>query len=212
MTALKAPTRRVVTALALAAGATLTLSACGAGQISQTATQVAAVNGNSATSGDIALRNVHVIYPDDQEYSLEPGGKALLGFTVVNLDEYTPDRLTGIDTEFASSVTGVNNIEIPPQGSVVAGVSEETAALVESAETDESPRPADTTQETPGLVPSIETVELTGLKEGVRPGLTIPVTFTFAEAGDVTISVPVDAGPNTPRNESELSPIVGESH
>ncbi len=54
MTALKAPTRRVVTALALAAGATLTLSACGAGQISQTAIQVAAINGNNAEVGSIS--------------------------------------------------------------------------------------------------------------------------------------------------------------
>ncbi|MEE2031410.1 copper chaperone PCu(A)C [Rhodococcus chondri] len=211
MTALKAPTRRVVTALALAAGATLTLSACGAGQISQTATQVAAVNGNSATSGDIALRNVHVIYPDTEEYSLEPGGKALLGFTIINLDEYTPDTLTGIESEFAASVTGGDNIEIAPQGSVVAGLSPAATQLVESVGTDESPQPADT-QETPGIVPTVETVELTGLEEGVRPGLTIPVTFSFAEAGDVTLSVPVDAGPETPRHESELSPIVGESH
>ena len=46
----------------------------------------------------------------------------------------------------------------------------------------------------------------------IRPGLTIPVTFTFAEAGDVTLSVPIDAGPELPRDESELSPIVGEAH
>ena len=87
MTAIDAATplgrhRRVATTLALLAGGALALTACGSGQISQTATQVAAVNGNSADVGDIQLRNVHVVYPNSQEYSIEPGGTVELGFTV----------------------------------------------------------------------------------------------------------------------------------
>ena len=206
MTALKAPTRRVVTALALAAGAALTMSACSAGQITQTSTQVAAINGSNVDAGSLALRNVHVIYPNSEEYSIEPGGTAQLGFTIVNLDPYVGDRLTGISTDFAASVTGAR-LEVPPQSSVVAGVSEENAALVE--EVDESPRP-DSTEETPSPAP--DAVALVDLSEGVRPGLTIPVTFTFEEAGDITLSVPIDAGPELPRDESDLSPIVGEAH
>lgn len=76
MTALNTSTRRVATAVALAAGATLALSACGAGQITQTSDQVAAINGTSTDAGTIALRNVHIIYPDSEEYSIEPGGTA----------------------------------------------------------------------------------------------------------------------------------------
>ena len=210
MTALKAPTRRVVTALALAAGAALTMSACSAGQITQTSTQVAAINGSNVDAGSLALRNVHVIYPNSEEYSIEPGGTAQLGFTIVNLDPYVGDRLTGISTDFAASGTGAR-LEVPPQSSVVAGVSEENAALVE--EVDESPRP-DSTEETPSPAPDAvaNNVELVDLSEGVRPGLTIPVTFTFEEAGDITLSVPIDAGPELPRDESDLSPIVGEAH
>jgi len=210
VTALNAPTRRVATALALAAGAALTLSACGAGQISQTATQVAAINGNSGNVGQIALRNVHVIYPDSEEYSLEPGGKAALGFSIVNLDPYTPDKLTGISTDFAAAATGVGDLEIPPGRSVVAGLPPAEAAEAEELVVDESPKPAGDEEEPDTAVPVA--VELTGLKEGVRPGLTIPVTFTFAEAGDVTISVPVDAGPEMERNQSDKSPVVGEGH
>ena len=36
------------------------LSGCGAGQISQTATQEPAVNGNQATINNVALRNVRI--------------------------------------------------------------------------------------------------------------------------------------------------------
>ncbi|MDV2477003.1 hypothetical protein ACFWDA_19435 [Rhodococcus zopfii] len=210
MTALNAPTRRVATALALAAGAALTLSACGAGQISQTATQVAAINGNGGNVGQIALRNVHVIYPNSEEFSLEPGGKAALGFSIVNLDPYTADTLTGISTDFAAAATGADALTIPAGGSVVAGLPPAEAAEAQELVVDESPKPAGDEEEPDTSVPVA--VELTGLKEGVRPGLTIPVTFTFAEAGDVTISVPVDAGPVLERHESDKSPVVAEGH
>ena len=210
MTAPNAPTRRVATALALAAGAVLTLSACGAGQISQTATQVAAINGNSGDVGQIALRNVHVIYPNSEEYSLEPGGKAALGFSIVNLDPYTEDTLTGISTDFAAAATGAEDVTIPPGRSVVAGLPPAQAAEAEELVIDESPKPAGDEEEPDTSVPVA--VELTGLKEGVRPGLTIPVTFTFAKAGDVTIRVPVDAGPMLERDKSDKSPVVGEGH
>lgn len=209
MTALNVPTRRVATAVALAAGAALALSACGAGQVTQTSDQVAAINGVDATAGSIAVRNAHIIFPESEEYSIEPGGTALLGFTIVNLDGYTPDTLTGITTDFADSVTGAEGLEIPALGSIAAGLTPEEAELAESV--DESPRPANPEGDTP-ITPVPETVEIVGISEGVRPGLTVPMTFSFAEAGDVTLSVPVDAGPELPRDESELSPIVGEAH
>lgn len=55
-------------------------------------------------------------------------------------------------------------------------------------------------------VPSdVVLVTLDDLKEGVRPGLTFPVTFTFEKAGEVTVSVPVDAGHETERHVSDKS-------
>jgi len=185
------------------------LSACGAGQISQTATQVAAINGMNTDAGNLSLRNVRILYPNSEEYRIEPGGTAQLGFTIVNEDPYVADRLTGISTDFAASVTGAR-LEIPAQSSVVAGVDEATTALIEDAEEEPS---SDSTEETPTPVPAsvANNVELVNLSEGVRPGLTIPVTFTFEEAGDVTIQVPVDAGPELPRSEASIL-VEGEGH
>ncbi|WP_433609717.1 hypothetical protein [Prescottella agglutinans] len=198
MTALTAsPTRRVATAVALAAGATLMLSACGAGQVSQTATQVAAVNGNQATSGDIALRNVHVVYPNSEEYSIEPGGSAQLAFTAVNLSEHATDKLTSIKTDFAGSVTidaKDGTREIKPQTALGAGNPDVSVP-----------------EQAPETVSLID-VTLEDLREGVRPGLTFPVIFTFQNAGDVVVQVPVDAGHATERHESEKSPDVSEGH
>lgn len=198
MTALTAsPTRRVMAAVALAAGATLMLSACGAGQISQTATQVAAINGNQATSGDIALRNVHVVYPNSEEFSIEPGGDAQLAFTAVNLSESKSDRLKDIKTDFAGSVKideKDGTREVKPQSALGAGNPDVSVP-----------------EEAPEHVSLID-VTLEDIREGVRPGLTFPVIFTFENAGDIVVQVPVDAGPTTERHESEKSPDVAEGH
>jgi copper(I)-binding protein len=190
VTALNAPTRRVATAVALAAAAAISLSACSAGQITQTATQVAAVNGNYANQGDISLRNVHILYPDSEEYSLEPGGKAALAFTAVNNNEEQADRLTKITTDAADSVTIAGEVGgriIKPQTSLGAGT--RAATVLDD--------PEDPTQ--------LILVVLNDINEGVYPGLTVPITFRFERAGDIVVSVPVDAGPKTERHESDKS-------
>ncbi|MET4047874.1 MULTISPECIES: hypothetical protein [unclassified Rhodococcus (in: high G+C Gram-positive bacteria)] len=200
MTAFNAATTHRKTRLwatALAAGAALTLTACGSGQISQTAQQVSAVNGNFANVGDISLRNVHVVYPQSEEYSIEPGGKVELGFVAVNNSATTPDRLTRISTTAASSVT----VGKEPGGSEIAPLTALGAGAPTGTEVDDE------------LIPlQMIVVELNSISEDVRPGLTVPVTFTFEEAGDVEVLVPVDAGPVLPRDVSTKSPVEAEAH
>ncbi|WP_072803096.1 hypothetical protein [Rhodococcoides yunnanense] len=190
-------TRRLATVVAIAAGATLTLAACGAGQVSQTADQVAAVNGNFADVGNISLRNVHVVYPQTEEYSIEPGGKVELGFIAVNNSPANPDKLTRIATTAASSVT----LGEEPGGTDIAPLT----ALGAGA-------PADTKLDDPLIPLQLIVVELNGIGEEVRPGLTVPITFTFEEAGDVEVLVPVDAGHVLPRDISAKSPVEAEAH
>lgn len=187
-------TRRVVTAMALAAGAAVALSACGSGQISQTATQVAAITGNNASQGDILLQNVHVSYPENGEFALEPGGRAELYFTAINTSLVESDRLVGIETEDAAEVvvdgssTSVD-VELPPQASAGAGMPSTT------------------------LVGTTEPIELDvvleDLSENIQPGLTVPMTFEFENAGEILVDVSVDAGPIRPRVENEMS---GDGH
>ncbi|KQU56498.1 hypothetical protein ASG84_20235 [Rhodococcus sp. Leaf278] len=183
--------RRVAATLALLAGGALALSACGAGQISQTATQVAAVNGNSADVGDIQLRNVHVVYPDSQEYSIEPGGTVELGFTAINSNSAAADELIGISSPEAQ-VTIVDeaesgSTEIAPSTALGAGA------------------PADVQLDDPLLPIQLIKVEMADISENVRPGLTLPVTFEFANAGEVVVNVPVDAGHELERSEEAVS-------
>lgn len=73
-------TARRAALLTAAGAATLALSACGAGQISQTADQVAAVDGAGAETAnkEVAVRDVTVIVSEDKS--------AALKFTAVNQD------------------------------------------------------------------------------------------------------------------------------
>ncbi|MGW0040633.1 hypothetical protein [Rhodococcus sp. NPDC003348] len=191
MTALNASTRRVATAVALAAAAAISLSACSAGQITQTSTQVAAVNGNYANQGDISLRNVHIVYPNSEEYSLKPGGTVALAFTAVNESQHQPERLAKISTDKAASVTIAGEVGgrvIRPQTALSSGVPDATV-------TDDGEK----------IETDIILVTLNDIAEGVYPGLTVPVTFTFERAGDIVVDVPVDAGPILDRHESDKS-------
>ncbi|MFE7743867.1 hypothetical protein [Nocardia sp. NPDC057455] len=125
MTAPKGARRRMVTVAALAAGAAIALSGCGAGQISQTADQVAAVNGNHADVGRIALRNVHIVYPaEGTAYNNAKGGKALIALSIINNGESVPDELTSITTDLGTvkitPAAGKSVVELAPQQTVVA--------------------------------------------------------------------------------------------
>ncbi|WP_317753202.1 copper chaperone PCu(A)C [Nocardia seriolae] len=204
MTALKAttaskPRRRAVTVAALAAGAVLALSGCGAGQVSQTATQVAAVNGNSANVGSIALRNVRFLLPQTEEFNNAKGGKAVLAFSAINLSDSKTDELVSISTDLGQ-VKLAEKIEIKPSVTVVADkpTAKDAAQAAAVHEQNEGQGASDKVTD-PAAKPVL--IEVTGLTKDVAPGLTYPLTFVFKEGGTVVVNVPVDAGANNPRKE-----------
>ena len=63
--------------------AAVALTACSAGQVSQTATQEPAVNGVNAQAGDVGLRNVHLRAAQQSDY-VEPGTDVELLFVATN--------------------------------------------------------------------------------------------------------------------------------
>jgi hypothetical protein len=179
VTALKATT----VVAALAAGAALVLSGCGAGQISQTASQVAAVNGNSANIGKVALRDVRILVPspaEGAEYGNVKGGKAVLAFSAVNTGGTVADELTSITSDLGTVKITPAGPALPPDRTLVAAGPQHGA----SASAHPSTAPAGESE--PVLV------EITGLTKDLSPGLTYPVTFNFKENGTVLVNVPVD--------------------
>ncbi|WP_369634180.1 hypothetical protein [Nocardia sp. JMUB6875] len=215
MTALKATTasksrRRAVTVAALAAGAVLALSGCGAGQISQTATQVAAVNGNSANVGSIALRDVRFLIPQTEEFNNAKGGKAVVAFSAVNLSDSKTDELVSITTDLGQ-VKLADKFEIKPSSTVVAGKpTAKDAATAAAVHEQNEGQPAGDKAADPNAKPVL--IEVTGLTKDVTPGLTYPLTFVFKEGGTVVVNVPVDAGPNNPRPEPAKKAEKGGEH
>ncbi|MGW5141264.1 hypothetical protein ACWEPH_19520 [Nocardia beijingensis] len=240
MTALKAVTapkgarRRMVTVAALAAGAAIALSGCGAGQVSQTAQQVAAVNGNHADVGRIALRNVHIVYPSEGTgYNNTKGGKALIALSIVNNGESVADELTSITTDLGTvkitPASGKSVVELAPQQTVVAAtqpVKREAAPTTTSAAPTSAPRSAAPTTtadshgagehgspaagQDPEANPIL--IEITGLTRDIAPGLTYNVSFNFKQNGTVQVQVPVDAGQHTERHESDKSGPAEAEH
>ncbi|MFI5780043.1 hypothetical protein [Nocardia sp. NPDC051570] len=228
MTALKATTaskarRHVVTVAALAAGAVLALSGCGAGQISQTAHQVAAVNGNSANVGKVALRNVRLLLPPSEEYNNAKGGKAVLAFSAINGGAAESDELTSITSDLGTVKITPANPQLPPGRTVVAAAPQpgahaaattSSAAATSSAAPTSAPAPSTAASSTATAKPAEGAesadpaahpllVEITGLSKDITPGLTYQVTFNFKDAGTVAVNVPVDAGPDLARKDGE---------
>lgn len=234
MTALKAVTartgatrRRMMSVATLAAGAALALTGCSAGQVSQTADQVAAINGNTADVGAISLRNVHIVYPEG-ERAHSVGGSALVALSFINNSETVTDELTRITTDLGTvKITppaGSSAVTLAPQQTVVAstgatatGSSGEAGAAGENTNTGSTTSAAPATPAPTGAATSgtegnpddpelrPATIEITGLTKPISPGLTYTMTFEFEENGTVQVSVPVDAGTEAERVVNELS-------
>ena len=78
--------------------ATVVLSGCSVGQVSQMATQEPAVNGTSANVGPISLRNVHLRAAQSTDY-VQPGRDVELLFVAVNNSPYVNDKLVSITSD-----------------------------------------------------------------------------------------------------------------
>ncbi|UXA13028.1 hypothetical protein KXD97_04000 [Mycobacterium sp. SMC-8] len=172
----------VVAALATCGvAASVVLSGCGAGQVSQTATQEPAVNGTSGNVGSIALRNVHLRAPQTTDY-VQPGTEVELLFVAANASADVPDKLVKITSDIGEVIL-TGDGAVPVNGSLLVGAPDGQISALESVE------PADAAE---------ATVEL---NKPITNGLTYDFTFTFQNAGETTVPVPISAG-ETPRRDA----------
>jgi copper(I)-binding protein len=211
--------------------AAVAVAGCGAGQITQTSRQVAAVEGANATAGEIAIRNATVEFdaPAQGAAVYPAGGNAPLQMSIVNTGAEV-DRLVAASSPAAASVEISGVLRIPggqelriegaPAAAAVAPVPAEGAPPTASAATPgaapatATPEPpadaaAATPEATPAVAappaaegePGVGNIVLTGLREDVQAGLTYPLILTFERAGEVRFDVPV-ANPDTLREEA----------
>ncbi|MHA6798915.1 copper chaperone PCu(A)C [Bounagaea algeriensis] len=173
--------------VALGLGAAVVLGGCSAGQDAETRTQVAAVNGASGDTGNIAIRNVQFTFPRTGEVYPQ-GASAPVQGMIINSGE-TSDRLVGASSSYAASVQVSGATELP--GDTALHVYGAPAPSAEhSGYAQPQPRPGQREV----------TITVHGLTEQIGPGVTIPVTFRFAQAGEATVQVPI-ARDHSPRPE-----------
>lgn len=156
------------------------LSACSAGQVTQTATQERDKTGAQAQVGDISIRGAKLASPgvggyetgDDAELqvALVNGGSAADTLVRVDGDGFTSAEIANTAARISSSTGSTaaqDRIEIPAGSSVFVGQDN-----------------------------SDYTITLSGLDEGLTTGQYLKVTFTFEKAGEVTLPITV-ANPDT---------------
>ncbi|MCO7219917.1 copper chaperone PCu(A)C [Klenkia sp. PcliD-1-E] len=141
------------------------LSACSAGQIAQTATQERDIRGGQADLGSIHLRTATTAYPQSGVY--EEGGDARLLVAIANSGT-SDDELTDI------SGPGFESYEVVDP--TASGDASPTGFTIPAGSNvyvgDGGPQ-----------------VTLTGLTEALTPAQSLEVTFTFRDAGEVTLPV-----------------------
>jgi copper(I)-binding protein len=159
--------------------AALALAGCGAGQITQTDSQVAAVDGASGNAGNaIALRDVLIPYPHNQQGTYPAGSSVPVVLTIINQGN-SADELIAVTSPAASQALVLGTTQIPPGTTVIS-----TASAGPASGEPTSP-----------LVAGELRVVFTSTRP-LHAGLDTPVTFQFRNAGKVTLPVPMAEPPN----------------
>lgn len=150
----------------------LALTACSAGQVTQTGTQQRDRVGAMAEVGDLTLRAVAVNSPEDGG-AYEAGDDATVRMAVVN-GANEADTLTDVTGE------GFDEAVITPAGETA---SDSTAGSAEL----EIPARSSTFVGAEGG----PEITLSGLDEALTTGQRVELVLTFENAGEVTVDVPV---------------------
>jgi copper(I)-binding protein len=161
----------------------LALAGCSAGQISQTASQESAVDGNAAVINNppssIALRNVRIQAQQNTDF-LHPGANVDLVLVVVNQSPDVADKLVGITTDIGK-VTVTGDATLPAGGTLFVGT------------------PSGQNNKAVNAVEAADSVKATvALSKPITNGPNYNFTFNFEKAGSVSLPVPISAPEGPP--------------
>jgi len=169
---------RIPLAVIAVLGLAALLSGCGAGQVSQTALQDPAINGNKVTIQNVALRNIRIQAVQRGDF-LQPGRTVDLALVAVNESPDTTDNLVGITSEIGT-VTVSGDTRIPAGGMLFIGEPEGKYVA-------------------PGPIDSNTAARATiTLAKPITNGLNYHFTFKFEKAGQASVLVPISAPVTSP--------------
>lgn len=167
----------------------IVLAGCGAGQEAATSDQRSSSPGSLGQIASIQVRDAQFVWsdpvPGDAVYA--PGADAPLQVTIVNgeVGVAATDRLVAVSSPIATSGRIIGDAAIADGQVLVAGYDGPVSSI-----------PVDGAREV--------TIALEGLTAPIRAGLTYPVVFTFADAGELQLQVGVE-------NPSVLPPRAREA-
>lgn len=164
---------------AVGAALALSLAGCAAGQIAQTAQQVAAIDGANASAGPLGVRDVRLAPTEENAY---PAGADVPLKLWVSNTSLNPDTLSAVSTPAAETVEISGAAEFGGQS---------LSEITDSTEL---------------------TITVTGLTEELPYGHSIPVTFSFAQSGSVTVNVPIEIPEERSTEERPTVDILPEEH
>ena len=181
--------RRSARVAALAAGGLIgaaSLAGCGVGQVSQTAMQQSAVDGNQAVIKNVALRNVRIQALQTGDF-LRPGATVDLVLVVVNQSPDVTDKLVGITTDIGK-VTVTGDPTLPAGGTLFVG-----------APNGQDKKAVDAVEDADSVKATVT------LAKPITNGPNYNFTFDFEKAGSVSVAVPISA-PEGPRQNEPPAP------
>ena len=188
--------------------ATLLSSACATGQQAQTAHEVPAIDATSGSVGSIQLHEVAIKPPSGPAYAA--GDSAELQLVVVNTG-HVADTLQSVSTPAASVSQAFAS---PADASAAASPHAGPSA---SASSSAAPLSAPSLAIAGGQALSLgvtgtdAVLLLLALTKTLFTGTTVPITFTFAKAGPVTLTVPVQISDNASPPGISIPPLSSGS-
>lgn len=185
--------RRTCGVLALVA-ATASSTACASDPARGESEFLHGAGGVHARVGDVLLRDISVDEPADGTH--EPGDVARLRLVLFN-EAPTADALTSVSTPAAADARLL--VDANCDGTI------ELLGAVPLAPSPAVSRPAPTVPDGPEPFYRVDLL----LDEELRSGESIPVTFTFANAGSTTVQVPVELAVEAERDDDpECEPVT----
>jgi hypothetical protein len=194
-----------------AAGVVVLTAACAAGQQAQTADERPTLDGTYGHVGQIKLNGVALQAPTGAAYTA--GSDVPLAVYITN-NGGGKDVLTNVSS---SAFTGGWDVVASTAGSTSTSPSatpQSSAAAAPSSGSPQTISPGGALAvglrglDSSGGGSSAQTIVLHGLARGAAPlssGQSVPITFTFAKAGRVTLTVPVQLG--TDSNNQSIPPL-----
>jgi copper(I)-binding protein len=173
------------------------LTACSAGQVTQTASQERDKTGAQGQAGDISVRQAQLLSPRSGSY--ESGDDAELQVAFINGGS-EDDTLVSVEGD------GFGDVEI--EGSSASATGASSGGSGSSRSSDEIEIPAGDTVFVDGDEVSIT---LTDLDEDLTTGQHLELTFTFENGGEITLPVTV-ANPDESLERGEAFDFHEEEH